>query len=181
MRYCGGKSRIAGWLAEQIAPFRAGRRLVEPFCGGLSATVALQPQLASDASVPLIHLIRACRRNFARCGRNALLRKITATRNTEFRLSSYDQLQIGAGDLVYCDPPYSKTTFGYSTGRWDADRFWVWARGRAEAGAIVVVSEFSAPPDVELLATKSARTYLHTKHRTSATYENLYILRGGSL
>lgn len=61
MRYIGGKHRIAKQLAGAILPHVRGRRLVEPFCGGLSATVALQPHEASDASEPLIRLIEAVR------------------------------------------------------------------------------------------------------------------------
>ena len=61
MRYIGGKHRIAKQLAQAILPYREGRRFLEPFCGGLSATVALQPDVASDASEPLIKLIEAVR------------------------------------------------------------------------------------------------------------------------
>lgn len=64
MRYLGGNHRIANWLRDSIQPIRKDRRLVEPFCGGLSATVALQPCLASDASVPLMSLIQACRQGW---------------------------------------------------------------------------------------------------------------------
>lgn len=64
MRYIGGKHRIAKQLAGAILPHVGTRRLIEPFCGGLSATVALQPVLASDASEPLIRLIEAVRRGW---------------------------------------------------------------------------------------------------------------------
>lgn len=64
MRYLGGKHRIAKWLLEQIQPIRGKRRLIEPFCGGLSATVTLQPEIASDASIPLMSLILACRQGW---------------------------------------------------------------------------------------------------------------------
>lgn len=61
MRYIGGKHRIAKQLASAILPHVGTRRLIEPFCGGLSATVALQPVVASDASEPIIRLIDAVR------------------------------------------------------------------------------------------------------------------------
>jgi DNA adenine methylase len=59
MQYLGGKSRVKSFLQENILPLSKGRRLIEPFCGGMSATVALLPDLASDASVPLISMIVA--------------------------------------------------------------------------------------------------------------------------
>jgi DNA adenine methylase len=65
VRYLGGKSRIAKKLAARI------REIVpdapeywDPFCGGLSMSVALSayaPVLASDACAPLIALYRAVR------------------------------------------------------------------------------------------------------------------------
>ena len=61
MRYLGGKHWISGQLSEVILPLAAGRRILEPFCGGLSMTVALQPAVASDASEPLINLIQSVR------------------------------------------------------------------------------------------------------------------------
>jgi len=61
MRYIGGKHRIAKLLAGSILPHVRDRRLIEPFCGGMSATVALQPQFVSDACSPLIRLINSVR------------------------------------------------------------------------------------------------------------------------
>lgn len=230
MRYIGGKHRIAKWLAQQILPLRQDRRLIEPFCGGLSATVALQPDLACDASVPLMSLIQACRngwdppsdlseadyhyartlpaenplhgfaafccsfggkywggyardareagRNYAKQGRNALLRKIEATRNVEFQLLSFEQLRPGPGDLVYCDPPYEGTTMGYSTPDWNPKNFWEWASESAARGAILVVSEFNAPEGTRILAQRESSTNLRTTRRGQQTLEKLFILGG---
>lgn len=227
MRYIGGKHRIAKWLSQQILPLRQDRRLVEPFCGGLSATVALQPDLACDASVPLISLIQACRngweppsdlseddyrwartlpaehplhgfaafccsfggkywggyaretgRNFAKEGRNALLRKIEATRKVEFQLMSFEQLKPGSGDLVYCDPPYAGTTMGYSTPVWNPETFWKWASESASRGAVLVVSEFNAPEGTRVLAQRESSTDLRTLRRDQQTVEKLFILGG---
>jgi DNA adenine methylase len=60
MQYLGGKHRIAKQLAYYILPRTMGR-LIEPFHGGLSASVALQPAFASDAFEPLTRLISAVR------------------------------------------------------------------------------------------------------------------------
>lgn len=62
MQYLGGKSKIAKWLCAAIAPVRRGREFWEPFCGGLSVSVALSesgPGLVSDANHALIALYRA--------------------------------------------------------------------------------------------------------------------------
>lgn len=60
MRYSGGKGKIAQKLAEVILAL-PHERIVEPFCGALSMTVALQPALASDVSRPIITLVEAVR------------------------------------------------------------------------------------------------------------------------
>jgi len=60
MQYLGGKHRIAKQLAYYILPRTMGR-LIEPFHGGLSASVALQPKFASDAFEPLTRLVAAVR------------------------------------------------------------------------------------------------------------------------
>lgn len=61
MRYQGGKGRIAGILAPEVRRLAGGRRIVEPFAGGLSMTVALQPAEASDASPAVATLVREVR------------------------------------------------------------------------------------------------------------------------
>lgn len=224
MRYCGGKSRIAEKLAEQIIPWRKpGGRFIEPFCGGMSATVKLQPDFASDASEPLIRLIKAVRdgwdppcevteevyqdskgsgtaleafcghccswggkwwggfaredgRNFAQQGRNALLRKIEATRGVDFTACDYSDWICGEGDLLYCDPPYRGTTNGYATGPFDSDAFWAWARETADRGAVVFVSEFSGPGWAKEHCQFDSRTDLRKRGGGQASVEKLFRL-----
>jgi DNA adenine methylase len=61
MRYQGGKGRLAEFIAPIVREIAAGRPIVEPFHGGLSMTVALQPARASDLSRPVATLIREIR------------------------------------------------------------------------------------------------------------------------
>lgn len=65
MRYLGGKSRIARKLAARIREIVPDAEVYwDPFCGGLSMSVALSkyaPVLASDACAPLIALYKAVR------------------------------------------------------------------------------------------------------------------------
>lgn len=65
MQYMGGKSRIAKDLARVIDSVRRpGQWVWDPFCGGLSMSVALRakgPVWSTDACAPLIALYRAVR------------------------------------------------------------------------------------------------------------------------
>jgi DNA adenine methylase len=203
MRYLGGKHWIAGPLAKAVAPYREGRRLLEPFCGGLSITVALQPEEAADASRPLIELIMAVRAGFdppteisenlydevktagpdhplynfvglcatwggkwwggyarghkrqinpAGAARTALLRKVSETKSVNFTCRSYEETPFRPGDVLYCDPPYAGTTEGYATPPFYSPDFWDWCRWASSCGAVVLVSEFNAPEDMETVA-----------------------------
>ena len=60
MRYSGGKGKIAAKLAACLLSL-PHKRIIEPFFGGLSMTVALQPSYASDASLPVVTLVNAVR------------------------------------------------------------------------------------------------------------------------
>lgn len=223
MRYIGGKHRIAKQLSQVILPHREGRRFLEPFCGGLSATVALQPDMASDASEPVIRLVNAIRdgwnppenvteddyrqsrgsgepleafcglccsfggkwfggyareegRNFALQGRNALLRKVEATRNVQFLHRSYEQVDVQYGDLLYCDPPYAGTTNGYATGPFDSESFWDWVKWAGNTcGALVFISEFNGPEWADVHAEFPSRTDLRKRDAgRQATIEKLF-------
>lgn len=62
MRYMGGKTRIAKYIAPIV--LEAGGPIWEPFCGGLSVTVALGGKhIASDANPALISLYQAIQRD----------------------------------------------------------------------------------------------------------------------
>lgn len=88
MRYIGGKHWIKDQLAAAILPHAHGRRLIEPFCGGLSATVALKPQIAADASEPLIRLIQAIRSGW-----------LPPEEVTE---QMYNEVKVGPHDIMWC-------------------------------------------------------------------------------
>lgn len=51
--------------------------------------------------------------------------------------------------VIYCDPPYASTT-GYRGG-FDSDEFWEYAR-MAARNNIVLVSEYTSPPDIPCIA-----------------------------
>lgn len=67
----------------------------------------------------------------------------TRLAGVQFTSCSYDLLAIPPASIVYCDPPYAGTT-SYST-PFDTEAFWAWARGLAERGHRVFVSEYAAP------------------------------------
>lgn len=101
------------------------------------------------------------------CGgsKRTVLRKAAGFAGTTIAHRDYRSWDFGAGDVVYCDPPYAGTT-GYSGApeKFDSAEFWRTARRWADAGAVVLVSEYAGPDDVECLWTR--QTTRNLKHGT---------------
>ena len=61
-------------------------------------------------------------------------------RNTDYRVAADD---AGEGDVIYADPPYQgKSGYGVA---FDNVEFWEWCRQPRRA--LLIISEYSAPPD----------------------------------
>lgn len=100
-----------------------------------------------------------------------------ASRSTTFTRCGYEDAVVNAGDVVYADPPYSGTDT-YSVGTFDHGAFWETARGWAERGAYVLVSEYVAPDDVEAVGGWSVPITVARANGAKAV-ERLYRLRPG--
>lgn len=223
MRYQGGKGHVAVHLAPEVLAYAAGRRIIEPFHGGLSMTRLLRPVLASDLNQPLHNLVTAVRsgwmppehlheeeflrirerrhevddplvcyagqcctfggmwfgsyardwepegqsaRRPVKAARARLLKLVAETRSTEFRLCGYEDVDVRPGDLIYCDPPYRGTTHSYPVPPFDTDAFFDWTRWATRQGAKVVVSEYDAPADFQLLWSRDRPNKLGRSNNT---------------
>lgn len=71
------------------------------------------------------------------------VRKLENTR-VSFELHSYSEIDPGAGDVVYCDPPYAETT-EYTHSGFDSKAFWAWCEDQVAQGVRIFVSEYNAP------------------------------------
>ena len=94
-------------------------------------------------------------RNYAKNAFNGLMKKLTNLKDVSFYHGKYDSLKP-EGAIIYCDPPYSKTT-GFSVGSFNSDEFWDWVR-IASLQNEVYVSEYSAPADFEVVWEKAVKT-----------------------
>jgi DNA adenine methylase len=86
---------------------------------------------------------------YAPVAAKAVLRQITSLdpARTVIRQRDYRDHAPAVGTVVYCDPPYANTTSYAGAPAWDADVFWSTMATWVAAGAIVFVSEYSAPAD----------------------------------
>jgi DNA adenine methylase len=89
---------------------------------------------------------------------NGLLKHINRFKyldSTKFICSSYDEVQIPKGSVIYCDPPYANTK-KYMTDFNHSD-FWDWVRMMSLGGRYVYVSEYNAPSDFECIWEKKRK------------------------
>lgn len=99
-------------------------------------------------------------RNFAANARSSLLKLAPKIHDVEFWHESYLEYN-GYADLIYCDPPYVKTT-GFTTGAFDTKVFWKWVREQSRH-SIVLVSEYTAPDWATEVWQKEVRTDMNSK------------------
>ena len=84
---------------------------------------------------------RGGRQNYASCSANSLLKKHTTMQDVVFTTGSYSDIEIPNSSLIYCDIPYKDTT-GYSTGSFQHESFYSWAKEMKNKGHTVLVSEY---------------------------------------
>ncbi len=114
---------------------------------------------------------------FAQAARRGLEKKLSASSTVTFGLCSYERLTPGRGTLVYCDPPYAKTT-GYSAvGTFDSAAFWQRCREWTRDGALVLVSEYAAPEDFACAWSIETTTAMRSSGRRSSRVERLFELK----
>lgn len=78
-----------------------------------------------------------------------------------FKHSSYENLDIPKGSIIYCDIPYNNTK-KYSTSKgFDYDKFWEWCRVISEDNKIFI-SEYEAPDDFKCIWEKEVTNSMNT-------------------
>jgi len=234
LRYLGGKTRIAKWVAENFLPLAKGRTTyVEPFVGSGAAFVQHAPHfetvVASDAHPDLILMWEALARGWqpspsvtleeyqqlkasppsarrglvgfgasfggkwfggfaantkTRCyldeACRSVVRNAPIMRGANIWRLDYSEHEIDGSEAIYCDPPYADTT-GYSgTAQvFEPARFWAVARGWAQKGALVVVSEERAPGDWHELASCDRHANIR-KADNNRRVEKLFVWKGAT-
>lgn len=108
----------------------------------------------------------------SRRSKNSAILQSSKIQGVKLICSSYDQLDIPANSIVYCDIPYQDTT-RYRTD-FDHDAFWKWCRARVRQGHNVFVSEYSAPDDFVCIWEKEVSTTLD-KSGSKKDTERLFI------
>jgi len=92
-----------------------------------------------------------------------------------FRHARYHEGHGTPRMVIYCDPPYASTLGYKGTDDFDHAAFWLWAEDQTRTGALVVVSEYSAPDGWQCVAEFDHRVSVASSERRKQTVERIFI------
>lgn len=104
---------------------------------------------------------RVTPRNLSNEAIRNLQKQAPQLKNIKFICDTYQNIPLEkiSNATIYCDPPYAKTT-GYSgSGDFNHSEFWEWVR-KASQNNTVLVSEYNAPEDFEIIWEKGLKSSL---------------------
>ena len=89
-------------------------------------------------------------------------------RNLDYRVAADD---AGEDDVIYADPPYTNKS-GYGVA-FDNEEFWEWCRQPRRA--LLIISEYSAPPDFVEIWAKQVTCAMSTNGEVGRPIERLFV------
>lgn len=113
-------------------------------------------------------------RNYCEESRNNLLKQYDGLQGIEIFNEDYKNLVIPSNSIVYCDPPYFKTT-KYKV-NFDYQNFWDWVRNLVKENHVVYVSEYTAPEDFTCVWEKKVNNTLVQQTGSKQGIERLFVL-----
>jgi len=76
----------------------------------------------------------------------------------EFEYWEYNNIYIPDNSIIYCDPPYEKTTKYKDS--FNHIKFWEWCREKKKEWHIIFISEYNAPDDFKCVWEKEVKSSL---------------------
>lgn len=120
-------------------------------------------------------------RNHAAESARAVARIAQGIRGASIAQRDYRDWAVDANTVIYCDPPYADTQGYAAAGAFDSAEFWSVAEKWHRTGALVVVSEYSAPEGWVPVVEKSHRQSLQNgRDGRPKTTEYVWV-HGGSV
>ena len=104
----------------------------------------------------------------------SLLKQQKKLLGVDFRHSSYQDLDVPANSIIYCDPPYKDTTKYKDS--FDHEMFYDWCRQKHKEGHQVFVSEYQMPDDFICVWSKEVNNSLTKDTGSKKGIEKLFVL-----
>lgn len=116
-------------------------------------------------------------RNFAKNAHNSLLKQTKQLEDVNFFHANFFQVEPpGDNCIIYCDPPYKGTTGYGAVENWDSEKFWERVRELNERDHKLLVSEYQAPSDFEVIWSQETKTDLNTNDGKDKRIEKIFSL-----
>ena len=112
--------------------------------------------------------------NYAILAKRNALKQSPKLQGVELIHCSYDELDIPANSIIYCDPPY----FGIPRYKveFNHDKFWDWCRDIVTKGHKLFISEYNAPSDfVSIFEREQTTNVANNYKRVSKPTEKLFV------
>lgn len=157
------KELVAGWVPDKISKeqyldVRANQNNYPPyFVGWVGFNCSYSGKwfggFAGDTKTKIGTI-----RDYQTEAINNVVKQVKKMGGVIFQNKSFLELELPSSSIVYCDPPYEKTT-RYADD-FNHNIFWGWVRNISSQGHSVFVSEYNAPDDFECLWQKEAKSSL---------------------
>lgn len=115
--------------------------------------------------------------NYADNGKRGLAKRFDGLKDATFSHGCYSALTIPEDALIYCDPPYAKTT-GYAGAKdigFCSVAFHDWARTQVAKGCIVLISEIESEPDFIPIWSRPFTRGLRSNGKNVKSSESLFV------
>lgn len=112
------------------------------------------------------------KRNYSLEAYNNVMEQGPRLRGIIFSQGSYNQMNIPANSIIYCDPPYENTT-KYSSG-FDHGAFWKWCTDMSNKGHTLFISEYQAPENFQCIWQKTVTSSLTKNTGSKTAVEKLF-------
>jgi DNA adenine methylase len=116
--------------------------------------------------------------DFCGAARRGVLRKAAGLEGSLIHQRDYREWTPDASTVVYCDPPYAGTTPYTGAPGWQPLAFWGVMEKWVAAGAIVLVSEYTAPEGWDTALEFPVKVSLRKDSNTLTATEKLFVKKG---
>jgi len=113
-------------------------------------------------------------RNYVDESYRASIRDFPKLKGVRFENKTYQDLDIPANSIIYCDPPYKDTTKYKDS--FDHEPFYEWCRQKHKEGHKVFVSEYQMPDDFICVWSKEVNSSLTKDTGSKKGTEKLFTL-----
>jgi site-specific DNA-adenine methylase len=144
-----------GWLPEEFIDedmyykIRTDKNLYPPELVGFSCVAC---SFGGNFADSFAKSKRDAERKYFDIGIRNLIRQRQGLIGSKILYGDYTQFSYVKNAIFYCDPPYNMARQKYKTNKFDSEKFWQWCCEMAKKKNTMLISEYSAPKGIKIIA-----------------------------